>query len=66
MSKLVCATAFADALTGSCSNLHPRHPLHSANTIPKLKVDPLFLKFPFNLLYRLLLPGDDFKVSVSF
>ena len=63
----ISAEALVDALTGSTSNLHPRHPLYSSNASPKLlEINPLFLKLPPDLLYRLFLPEDDFRVSMTY
>ena len=65
MVKSIRAAAFVDALTGSCSNLHPRHRLNSPNALPKLlEFDLLFLKLRFDLLHRLLLPNGDWRVSL--
>ena len=63
--KSIRAAAFVDALTGSRSNLHPRHRLNPPNALPKLlEFDLLVLKLPFDLLYRLLLPNGDLRVSL--
>ena len=62
----VHTTTLSDALTRSCSNLHSRHPLYSSNAVPKLlKVDTLIFKFRLDLLYRLFLSVDGFRVSKS-